>query len=485
MLLLMWGCPGSSSSYSPPPSPTPLPQYEACISTVPVDAANPNEPVITLTGPRVISQPLGAAYADAGATASDPHDGNITSQIVVTGLASLDVNTVGDYLVRYNVTDSAQLPAVEVVRLVRVDAGTFAEQMARDIGSTSAHLAYYEHLPVNYSADPAQTFPLIVFRHGWGGARFTADGTGVQSPLSELLGSDMAGLINQGLWDDSRPFIVLSPQQCVDPLTFVVTAYQMKLFIDYAINTYKVDTSRIYMAGYSQGSGNTWDYVNNYPQQLAAVVPMSGGYGTSVGCMLKQTPAWAFGAADDTVVPYQNQVDTVDSINACNPVEPAKLTVFPSGGHSTVEEFMTINLTGLGEGLPAYDIYNQSIYDWLLDHSRTAPSPLSVGRTGTVRVSPSLDRPALLAAGATFTVTPSAILWGRSATLQWSAEGAVSCLASGDWVGRRPASGTESVRPPAPGSYGYVLTCEGPGGAVSRSVTLTVGKAPDPKNLHE
>ena len=425
-------------------------QYEACISTVPVDAGNPNEPVITLIGARVVSQPVGTPYVDADATASDPHDGDLTSQIVVTGLNTLDVNTVGDYLVRYNVVDSAQLPAVEAVRLVRVNAGTFPGQTARDMGTTSAHLAYYEHLPVNYSADPAQTFPLIVFRHGWGGARFIPDGTAVQTPLSGLLAGDMAGLIAEGLWDDSRPFIVLSPQQCVDPLTFVVTANQMKLFIDYAINTYKVDTSRIYMAGYSQGSGNTWDYVNNYPVQLAAVVPMSGGYGSSVGCVLKQTPAWAFGAADDTVVPYQDQVDTVNSINACNPVERAKLTVFPSGGHDVTEEFMTINLTGLGQGLPAYDIYNQNIYDWLLAHNRPAPS------------------------GAAFTATPSAIVWGRSATLRWSLAGAASCLASGDWFGRRPASGTESVKPPAPGSYGYVLTCEGPGGTVSQSVALAV-----------
>jgi hypothetical protein len=48
---------------------------------------------------------------------------------------------MGDYLVRYNVVDSAQLPAVEAVRLVRVNAGTFTEQTARDMGTTSAHMA--------------------------------------------------------------------------------------------------------------------------------------------------------------------------------------------------------------------------------------------------------------------------------------------------------------------------------------------------------
>jgi predicted peptidase len=337
---------------------------------VPVDSGNANEPVIKLVGPRVVNQAIGTSYLDLGATAADPHDGDISSQIHVIGLTDLNTNAVGDYLIRYNVTDSAQLKAVEVVRVVRVNAGTFASQTARDIGTTSAHMGYYEHLPVHYSDDPNQKFPLIVFQHGAGVARFSDDGTSVTTPLSGLEVGDMVKLIRDGLWDNSRPFIVLSPQRCVDPITYVVSASRTKLFMDYAINTYKVDTSRIYVAGYSAGSCLTWDYVNNYPHQVAAVVPMSGSWGTVSGCTLKETPSWAFQAADDPVGPPQNQIDTVNSINACNPAERAKITVFPTGGHNVVEEFMTIDLTGLGQGLPQYDIYSQNIYDWLLQHSR-------------------------------------------------------------------------------------------------------------------
>jgi predicted peptidase len=132
---------------------------------------------------------------------------------------------------------------------------------------------------------------------------------------------------------------------------------------------YQVDTSQIYMAGHSQGSGDTWDYVNNYPQQLAAVVPLSGGYGTASGCVLKETPAWAFNGQDDPIVAYQNQVDTVNSINACNPAERAKVTVFPRVQHNDIQG-PVFNLTGLGQGLPQYDPYDQSIYDWMMQHSR-------------------------------------------------------------------------------------------------------------------
>ena len=439
LAIFLTGCPDDGTLPTTPPPPAPqLPQFLACMSLTPVDAGNPNEPVITLTGPRVISQPLGKAYIDAGATASDARDGDITSHIVVTGLDTLDVNTVGDYLIRYTVADSAQLAAVEVVRLVRVTDGTFKEQTPRDIGTTSAHLPYNEHLPVHYSDDPNQKFPLLVYQHGWSGAQFTADGTAVQRPLSGLATADLAGLINGGLWDDSRPFIVLSPQRCVDPLTYVVTAYETKLFIDYAINTYKIDTSRIYLGGFSQGSGDTWDYVTNFPHQLAAVVPISGPYGNTSGCVLRDTPAWAFQAADDPYVLPQGQIDTVSSINACNPPERAKLTLFPTGGHSD----QTMNLSGLGEGLAPYDVYNESIYDWLLAHSR-------------------------------LTVTPSVIAMGRSATLSWSVASAAACVASGDWLGPRPASGAESVSPVAPGTYNYILRCHAPGGDVQQSASLT------------
>jgi len=124
------------------------------------------------------------------------------------------------------------------------------------------------------------------------------------------------------------------------------------------------------MAGYSQGSGNTWDYAMITLSSSSAVVPMSGGYGSAGRLRAQATPAWAFGAADDTVVPYQNQVDTVNSINSCNPIERAKVTIFPSGGHDLIEEFMTIDLTGLARALPLTTFTARTFMTGLLAHTR-------------------------------------------------------------------------------------------------------------------
>ena len=373
-LISLAGCGGggggdsASTPSTPPPSAVTDPLYLECTSTVPVDAGNPDQPVITLLGDKVVNHALGTQYTDAGAYALDPRAGDISSQIQITGVASVDTNVVGDYFVRYNVKNSAQLRAVEAVRIVRVNAGTFRNQTARDIGTTSAHMGYYEHLPVNYSVDPNQKFPLIIYQHGWFHARFLNSST-VQVTLPTLITVGLAKIINAGGWDDSRPFIVLSPQRCVDPLEFGVTAAQTKRFIDYAINTYKVDASRIYMGGHSQGGGNTWDYITNYPQQLAAIFPISGHYGSTVGCSLGSTPSWAFIGRKDATVPYTELVNTVNSVNACNPPERSRLTVLPDNGHNDIE-LPVLGLTGLGRGMSEYELYDQSIYDWMLQHSR-------------------------------------------------------------------------------------------------------------------
>jgi hypothetical protein len=69
---------------------------------------------------------------DAGATAADNYDGDITGSIVVVN--PVDVNVVGSYTVTYNVTDGAGNPATEVSRTVNVE-DTTAPTVA-DVSST-------------------------------------------------------------------------------------------------------------------------------------------------------------------------------------------------------------------------------------------------------------------------------------------------------------------------------------------------------------
>ena len=67
------------------------------IRTVIVEKSLDNDvPVITLLGDKEVTINKGTQYTDAGAQASDPTEGDISSLIVVTGLNTIDVN--GRYL---------------------------------------------------------------------------------------------------------------------------------------------------------------------------------------------------------------------------------------------------------------------------------------------------------------------------------------------------------------------------------------------------
>jgi len=76
-------------------------------------------PVITLIGDASVTLRFGATYVDAGATALDAEDGDLTSSIITVN----PVNTLiaGTYFVTYDVSDSAGNTATQVVRTVIVN----------------------------------------------------------------------------------------------------------------------------------------------------------------------------------------------------------------------------------------------------------------------------------------------------------------------------------------------------------------------------
>ena len=83
-----------------------------------VNVVDTTVPAITLLGNDPVSIEVGATYADAGATALDNVDGNITPSIVVVN--PVDTAIVGAYTITYNVSDAAGNAAVEVTRTVNV-----------------------------------------------------------------------------------------------------------------------------------------------------------------------------------------------------------------------------------------------------------------------------------------------------------------------------------------------------------------------------
>lgn len=75
-------------------------------------------PIITLVGETTINLNIGGVYEDAGATALDDIDGDITSSIVKNG--SVDTSTVGTYTITYDVKDLAGNNATQVTRIINI-----------------------------------------------------------------------------------------------------------------------------------------------------------------------------------------------------------------------------------------------------------------------------------------------------------------------------------------------------------------------------
>jgi hypothetical protein len=76
-------------------------------------------PVINLLGDAAVSIEVGDTYIDAGATAKDNYDGDITSNIVT--VSNVDTAIVGSYTVTYDVSDANGNAADTVTRIVTVE----------------------------------------------------------------------------------------------------------------------------------------------------------------------------------------------------------------------------------------------------------------------------------------------------------------------------------------------------------------------------
>ncbi len=78
-----------------------------------------NIPIITLTGDSEVKIKVGDIYNDAGATALDDKDGDITPKIIIGG--SVDTSKIGNYTITYDVSDLAGNIATQVSRIVIVE----------------------------------------------------------------------------------------------------------------------------------------------------------------------------------------------------------------------------------------------------------------------------------------------------------------------------------------------------------------------------
>ena len=92
-------------------------EYKNTVNTS--NTGDNTSPVITLLGESVVTVEVGSNYVDAGATATDDVDGDLSSSIITT--SNVDTSKVGTYTITYNVSDAAGNAASTVIRTVIVE----------------------------------------------------------------------------------------------------------------------------------------------------------------------------------------------------------------------------------------------------------------------------------------------------------------------------------------------------------------------------
>src|SRR5205085_5469526 len=127
----------------------------------------------------------------------------------------------------------------------------------------------------------------------------------------------------------------ISPQFRVRP-----SPGQVQSVVDYAKSHYRVDPSRVYVAGMSMGGGSTYDWSVVYGQNAAAIGPVCAGTRPTTtlaaGVASKNLPIWSLNSSSDAVVPIQWGRDWISWIDSRNTAmaSQTKLTVWSGLTHN-------------------------------------------------------------------------------------------------------------------------------------------------------
>lgn len=329
-------------------------------------------------------------------------------------------------------------------------------------------IGFWEYKPTDYTANPNEKYPLIVFLHGMGER---GDGTTQLSwvlanaiPKYIAAGHPMRFFYN-GKWET---FLVLSPQ--LAPNMGHWPTFYVDEMIKYAKNNMRIDTNRIYVTGVSLGGGGTWEYASSSydnAKQLAAITTVCGtcNWGNVCGSIAAANlPVWSFHASDDGLVGYGCTTGAVNMINSCNP-GLAQMSIYPNGNHWIWD--MSYD-TG-------HNFHNPNMYEWFLSKSRagSAPGP---------------NQPPVAKAGADMSITLPTNSVTLNGTASYDPDGSI---ASFNWVKIggpsqntivNPAGSTTAVNNLAQGVYSFQLTVTDNRGSTARDTVLVTvnGAAPAP-----
>ena len=192
------------------------------------------------------------------------------------------------------------------------------------------NFGYTKYLPKDF--DETKKYPLVFFLHGageWGDDLDIACRHGFMKHVRES-GRDY-------------PFICIAPQ-CPRDKYWACYTESLIAFLDYICETLPIDQERIYLTGLSMGGTGTWMLAMASRDRFAAIAPIWCGEA------LVNTPVMVYHGDCDDVVPIENSIEMIRSINKRG--GNAQIKVLPGVWHNAWDA--------------AYE--GDELYTWLLSH---------------------------------------------------------------------------------------------------------------------
>ena len=163
------------------------------------------------------------------------------------------------------------------------------------------------HIYVSEKLKPGKKYPLVTFLHGY-----------------TDLSLDTHKGFPKGVWSlpliqRDYPHILFVPRHRTTQDKWTQESYR-KMTIEAMDDLIKefnsnpsypgIDTSRLYLTGFSQGGQGTWEFIKYYPNKFAAAAPLSGYYKgpqtVEEAKKIKHIPIWIFNGIDNGVKGSRN-----------------------------------------------------------------------------------------------------------------------------------------------------------------------------------
>jgi len=336
------------------------------------------------------------------------------------------------------------------------------------------------HLPNDYGTTTT-AYPLLIFLHGLG--------EGGPNPASIYTSSTAGGpayFIAQGVFPTSfvnpkdgksYKYIVVSPQANPQGVEGSTTAQELDYVLTYLYAHYRVDTSRVYLTGLSDGGESVVEYMGeemtnggnftmfHRTHSIAAIVPMSENASAALfqqeadSIVSENVGAWGFGSTD---VQGQN---TLQLAGYCNRIKPGSMiTTSYSGGHCCWGQFYD----------PTFTQNGMSIYQWMLQFTHGASAAGATVATTPTANAGAAQTVLLPASQTTLSGTASTVTNGTIAAYSWAQQSGPSTA-----VIDSPKAASTVVTGLSSGVYVFVLTItDNTGKTGNATVQVTVSVAP-------